>query len=700
MQQNLIWTALAGVWIILIVSQAKEQFYYDNRTIETAINYPITHDESVSPPYDLSSSSSIALTSSPTRNSITVKSYRVNITLKTRNQIFSDTSNSSVEKIAIQTTANPSDTLNVLSYPRVNKFKTIESNPKTTHQEMTTIKTNFIEASTNILLTTPIKSSRQPHFLIQNHDNGLQVPANKITHSGSNLKSNKDKNNNGLDKHVEFRTTSEVSEMNNSGLLSLKNGESGEQNEDLSPETYTSLQDPNVSANNTLKKFKEAENEHQKQKNRVLGKVLGNLFGKLVRDKPPTSSANEKPRRNYLEAFVTSKPFGLMPSDATIWKVDKNSSNYWVSSSDYFLTNTDIDSDLIRSIPNDSDQGTDVPFTASGINEETKENNSTIFINVDESVTSRSEDSLSLLRTRENDSKENLTNVKTRDSETLGGWNNKEKLLPSNQVTDGKQLSEDKWNSGTPLSEGLSSDLLNSKGELQNSLLLNKTSTEAFNLRSLGINVTEKESPGGHFSHNNASDALKTGLDMGYYEENEFQLSNASKDSLLEAKGNSDLLVLDDTTRNWTVGSEGKSATKVPVSSKLVLKVGGSNLKKGNETNFGVIKSTQIAAETGKIKSNGNQSLATVNQWPVKHSVIVEGDLVLGGLMMVHEREDTITCGPVMPQGGVQALEAMLFTLDWLSKQQFIPGVKIGAHILDDCDKDTYGLEMAVDFIK
>nr|XP_033333814.1 uncharacterized protein LOC117224786 [Megalopta genalis] len=86
--------------------------------------------------------------------------------------------------------------------------------------------------------------------------------------------------------------------------------------------------------------------------------------------------------------------------------------------------------------------------------------------------------------------------------------------------------------------------------------------------------------------------------------------------------------------------------------------------------------------------------------WPVKHSAVVEGDLVLGGLMMVHEREDSITCGPVMPQGGVQALEAMLYTLDWLNDQDFVPGVKIGAHILDDCDKDTYGLEMAVDFIK
>lgn len=67
---------------------------------------------------------------------------------------------------------------------------------------------------------------------------------------------------------------------------------------------------------------------------------------------------------------------------------------------------------------------------------------------------------------------------------------------------------------------------------------------------------------------------------------------------------------------------------------------------------------------------------------------------------MVHEREDNVTCGPVMPQGGVQALEAMLYTLDKLNDRGIVPGVKIGAHILDDCDKDTYGLEMAVDFIK
>lgn len=88
--------------------------------------------------------------------------------------------------------------------------------------------------------------------------------------------------------------------------------------------------------------------------------------------------------------------------------------------------------------------------------------------------------------------------------------------------------------------------------------------------------------------------------------------------------------------------------------------------------------------------------------WPVKKEAIVEGDIILGGLMMVHERKDNVTCGPVMPQGGIQALEAMLYTLDRLNNHpnKLLPNVTLGAHILDDCDKDTYGLEMAVDFIK
>lgn len=105
-------------------------------------------------------------------------------------------------------------------------------------------------------------------------------------------------------------------------------------------------------------------------------------------------------------------------------------------------------------------------------------------------------------------------------------------------------------------------------------------------------------------------------------------------------------------------------------------------------------------AEGGDGIVNMLANVSDTSAWPVKHSAIVEGDVILGGLMMVHSREDTITCGPIMPQGGIQALEVMLFTLDRINNIGLLPNISLGAHILDDCDKDTYGLEMAVDFIK
>lgn len=111
-------------------------------------------------------------------------------------------------------------------------------------------------------------------------------------------------------------------------------------------------------------------------------------------------------------------------------------------------------------------------------------------------------------------------------------------------------------------------------------------------------------------------------------------------------------------------------------------------------------------SHSGKAKARrssvlGKKDTGLNYTWPLKRVAIVDGDIILGGLMMVHERKDATVCGPIMPQGGIQALEAALFTLDYINgKSDFLPGIKIGAHILDDCDKDTYGLEQAVDFIK
>ena len=114
-------------------------------------------------------------------------------------------------------------------------------------------------------------------------------------------------------------------------------------------------------------------------------------------------------------------------------------------------------------------------------------------------------------------------------------------------------------------------------------------------------------------------------------------------------------------------------------------------------------KATAAAASPSTLTVVGEDTQLlqkALEHWPIKHESVVEGDLVLGGLMMVHEREDSVTCGPIMPQGGVQALEAMLYTLDRVNEMKLLPDISLGAHILDDCDKDTYGLELAVDFIK
>uniref|UniRef100_A0A670YS84 Glutamate metabotropic receptor 2 n=1 Tax=Pseudonaja textilis TaxID=8673 RepID=A0A670YS84_PSETE len=85
-----------------------------------------------------------------------------------------------------------------------------------------------------------------------------------------------------------------------------------------------------------------------------------------------------------------------------------------------------------------------------------------------------------------------------------------------------------------------------------------------------------------------------------------------------------------------------------------------------------------------------------------KKEISLEGDLVIGGLFPVHEKggpaED---CGKINEHRGIQRLEAMLFALDEINKNHHIlPGITLGAHILDTCSKDTYALEQSLDFVR
>lgn len=83
--------------------------------------------------------------------------------------------------------------------------------------------------------------------------------------------------------------------------------------------------------------------------------------------------------------------------------------------------------------------------------------------------------------------------------------------------------------------------------------------------------------------------------------------------------------------------------------------------------------------------------------------VTLKGDIVLGGLFPVHEDASSLgrQCGTIKPDKGVQRLEAMLFALKQINKNgSILPGVTLGAHILDTCNQDTHALEQTLKFIK
>ena len=86
--------------------------------------------------------------------------------------------------------------------------------------------------------------------------------------------------------------------------------------------------------------------------------------------------------------------------------------------------------------------------------------------------------------------------------------------------------------------------------------------------------------------------------------------------------------------------------------------------EESNFRNRRLVRQTPAAvAGAGPTTSGLNGSLppqdasvraANVSNWPLKRTADIPGDIFLGGLHMVHERSSRLTCGPIMPQGGVQ----------------------------------------------
>lgn len=92
------------------------------------------------------------------------------------------------------------------------------------------------------------------------------------------------------------------------------------------------------------------------------------------------------------------------------------------------------------------------------------------------------------------------------------------------------------------------------------------------------------------------------------------------------------------------------------------------------------------------------------NRFPpsTKREITIDGDLVIGGLFPVHEKGEVAEdCGKINEQRGIQRLEAMLLALDEINAdERLLPGLRLGAHILDTCSKDTYALEQSLEFVR
>ncbi|KAL7646292.1 UNVERIFIED_CONTAM: hypothetical protein RMT77_003201 [Armadillidium vulgare] len=81
--------------------------------------------------------------------------------------------------------------------------------------------------------------------------------------------------------------------------------------------------------------------------------------------------------------------------------------------------------------------------------------------------------------------------------------------------------------------------------------------------------------------------------------------------------------------------------------------------------------------------------------------VILDGDLILGGLFPVHEKGDRTHCSTKIYNRGLQRLEAMLYAIDLINHDpKLLPNLTLGVNILDTCSKDTYALNQSLEFIR
>ncbi|KAH0545837.1 metabotropic glutamate receptor 7-like isoform X1 [Cotesia glomerata] len=83
----------------------------------------------------------------------------------------------------------------------------------------------------------------------------------------------------------------------------------------------------------------------------------------------------------------------------------------------------------------------------------------------------------------------------------------------------------------------------------------------------------------------------------------------------------------------------------------------------------------------------------------------IDGDIIFGGIFPMHEQivglSGELPCGAVKEEKGVQRLEAMLFAIDEINRNdELLPNTTLGALILDSCSSDTYALDQSMEFVR
>ena len=67
----------------------------------------------------------------------------------------------------------------------------------------------------------------------------------------------------------------------------------------------------------------------------------------------------------------------------------------------------------------------------------------------------------------------------------------------------------------------------------------------------------------------------------------------------------------------------------------------------------------------------------------------------------IHKSEENGICGEIQREDGIQPLEAMLYTLDEINKNEnLLPGIKLGAIAIDSCDNPIHAAEKALPLLK